>query len=209
MPSGAGEQAGGQVGDEERGDGLAGGGADGAQDGVVAGAVLGGEHGGDDGVDQGEADEEGGDGEAEGAQPVQVRDGGGERDRVGVVEGQARWRRAVTPVRSARAAITMAIPMVSPNMLARNLPRRRVAARSPSPIGRGSGSLVIARISRPARWGGRVLLLSERRVLRRTPRSAGRTVANSTTAVGDGNDDRRPWPGDRWGLVRRTRTARG
>lgn len=66
-------------------------------------------------------------------------------------------------------------------VLAMNLPGRRVAARSPSATGRGNGSLAIARISRPARRGGRVLVLRACRVLRRTPRRAGRTVANSTT----------------------------
>ena len=86
---GAGEQAGGQVRDEERGDGLVRGGAESAQDGVVAGAVVGREHGGDDGVDHGEGDEEGCDGEPEGAHPVQVGDAGGAGDRVRVVEGQA------------------------------------------------------------------------------------------------------------------------
>jgi hypothetical protein len=58
-----------------------GGGAESAEDGVVAGAVVGGEHGGDDGIDDGDADEEGVDGEPEGARPVQVRGAGERRER--------------------------------------------------------------------------------------------------------------------------------
>ena len=133
---GAREQAGGQVRDEERDDGLAWGGAEGAQDGVVAGAVVGGERGGDDGVDDGEADEEGGDGEPEGARPVQVREGGRERDQVRVVRVQGYARHAL-PVDGLDAGAHReagdhhGVPMVSPNVVAMNRPGRRVAARSP------------------------------------------------------------------------------
>src|SRR5262245_1048122 len=93
------------------------------------------------------------------------------------------WRSVSTPVRNARAVMIRVMPTVNPSVLARNLPRRRLAARSPSRTDRGSGSLVVARITRPLRLPGPVLLPRARRVLRRTPRRAGRTVARSTTAV--------------------------
>ena len=53
-------------------------------------------------------------------------------DRVGIVEGQALVAKLSTPVRNARAVINRVMPTVSPNVLARNLPRRRLARAAPA-----------------------------------------------------------------------------